>query len=194
MRNLLGGIIGGIVGSVYIWYAMQGPKLDWPAPYDTIGFLFEGSSILVLYSETGAIDLGIWFSGWAIAGIAIALFSTSKADSIRTMLWSGGCVFILLIVGVFILDPAYWNSTDRNLFLLIWLVRSVLTAPVALVSAIPLIVLRKKLVHEEETAPPEKIETSCVCGAIFKSKPLMCAECGRQMKQLSTLSTDASTQ
>jgi hypothetical protein len=32
-----------------------------------------------------------------------------------------------------------------------------------------------------EAKPPEKIETVCECGAVFKSRPMLCSECGRQL-------------
>jgi hypothetical protein len=36
------------------------------------------------------------------------------------------------------------------------------------------------MTHREREHPiPEKIETICECGAMFKSIPMMCSECGK---------------
>jgi hypothetical protein len=63
-------------------------------------------------------------------------------------------------------------------------VTDLITAPLSLVSCIPIGMFAAWL-SSSEAKPPEKIETVCECGAVFKSRPMFCSECGRQLAVLS---------
>ncbi|MFW9932290.1 MAG: hypothetical protein ACFFDR_06505, partial [Candidatus Thorarchaeota archaeon] len=56
MRNLLGGIIGSIVGASYISYALMLPQLLWPESVSSITFILEGSFRLMLYVVQAPFD------------------------------------------------------------------------------------------------------------------------------------------
>ena len=191
MRNLFGGIIGCILGINYFILVTQSLQMTWPNFIGPVYFLLEGAFYLNLYVIPSTIeDFFQWFLAWVIVGIVIAIFSKSISNSIRTVLWSAVSLFLLLIAGVFIQNSSFWQSADRNFFLLLWFVRSVLTSMIALCSSSPLLFVKGKVSKGKEIPPPAKIETICSCGAVYKSKPLICAECGRTLEIASTLSSD----
>lgn len=170
------------------------PQLLWPESVSSITFILEGSFCLMLYVVQTPYDYIIsWLAAWMLVGVIISVFSKSKYNSVRTAMWTGVSFFILLLAGVFIQDPTFWQSTERNFFLLVWFIRSTLTSMLSLVSAIPLLVLKEKMVSEKEKVPPEKIETICTCGATYKSNPLICAECGKSLRPVSALPSDSAT-
>jgi hypothetical protein len=49
------------------------------------------------------------------------------------------------------------------------------------VSSIPAVRIISKFRKEKDLPPPERIETICQCGVVYKSRPLLCAECGRSL-------------
>jgi len=54
----------------------------------------------------------------------------------------------------------------------------------AIPSAIPITIIIEKVRRQSEEPIPEKIETTCECGAVFKSNPLICSECGKQLRDV----------
>ncbi len=193
MRNLFGGVIGCILGVSSFVFLTNSLHLVWPSFLNSISFILEGAFYLNLYTFPDTNHLFHWFVAWLIVGIVIAVFSKSISNSIRTTLWTAVTIFILFIAGVFIQNPSFWQSTDRNFFLLFWFMRSILTSMITFASSIPLLFVKRHVSKEKEILPPTKIETICSCGAVYKSKPLICAECGRYLESTLSLSGDATT-
>jgi hypothetical protein len=78
-------------------------------------------------------------------------------------------------------DPAYWDITLnplRNYDLLYQFTTSLVTSLMALLSAIPMTIVIDRARQTAEPPIPDKIETRCECGAVFRSNPLICSECG----------------
>lgn len=193
MRNLFGGVVGSALGITYIWYVIQPMLVSWPEELALISFLIEGAYLLDLYIILSPFDYVLeWSIAWLLIGVFVGIFSSSKWNTIRTALWAGMTIFILVIAGVFIQDPTFWQSVERNIFLIAWFIRSAVTSMIALISGIPILLLKERLLQDKEKPPPEKIETICDCGAIYKSNPLICAECGAILRQ-SAFSGDTAT-
>jgi hypothetical protein len=60
-------------------------------------------------------------------------------------------------------------------------ISTIMTASITLFSAYPLSRIIQLASRESELPIPEGIETSCRCGTVFKSKPMVCSECGRTL-------------
>ncbi|MFW9849002.1 MAG: hypothetical protein ACFFF4_07665 [Candidatus Thorarchaeota archaeon] len=193
MRNILGGITGGIVGSLLASMFML-PIPNFPEPFNYLGFLFYGSEILSNTAE-GIVSLSFvieFLIMWLAIGFIISFFSENGLNVIRTALWLGVVIATFSVAGILLTNPSFWVSPERNGLLLIRYLQVILFSFLTLISAVPMVIMRKKLSKNQVVVAPEKIETTCECGAVFKSKPMICAQCGRTLIY-STSSTDSST-
>jgi len=193
MRNILGGITGAIVGSLLASMFML-PIPHFPEPFNYIGFLFYGSEILSQTAE-GIASLSYvneFLIVWLAIGIINSFFSENELNSIRTALWLGVVIASLSVAAILLADPSFWSSPERNGILLVRYLQMIVFALLSLISAVPMVIIRKKVTKKQVAVAPAKIETTCECGAVFKSKPMICAECGRTLIH-STSSTDSST-
>ncbi len=195
MKNLLGGLVGALLGGYFLWLTVTTTPYIWPESFSSIGFLFEGAFLISLYAFPNLLNnLILFMVSWIIVGIVVALFSSSSLNSIRTSLWTGVVVFLFIVGGRLLLEPSFWEDSQRNFFLLEWFLRCAITSLLALVSSIPTSILRTRITSSGEAIPPPKIETVCTCGAVYKSRPLICAECGKQLVYASPLSRDGAAQ
>jgi hypothetical protein len=191
MRNLLGGLVGAAIGCFVIVWLQKTPQPVYPKPFDMIWFLFAGSSLL----QTTLADPLAWnsfmryFTTWIIVGIAITPFSRPNWNALRTALWVGVFLALFATASVLITNPYFWSSQTRNMSLVSLFITSLITALLSLVSCIPIGMFGARLLNSE-VKPPEKIETVCQCGAVFKSRPMFCSEC---VRQLAVLSADETT-
>lgn len=184
MRNVLGGIIGILVGSIVIVTLAGLSDLIYPEPYSIIWFVLSGSDALRL-SLDGFLNPNVSFVyilTWIIIGVIIGVFSKKGWNTLRSALWTGLILGILSLVSVILLDAGYWTAPTRNLELLYHFVGSIIVSLCAIPGAIPITVLIEKIMKQAEEPIPEKIETTCDCGAVFKSNPLICSECGKQLR------------
>lgn len=195
MRNLIGGVVGAIIACLIIVIINNAPLYIYPEPFGQIWFILDGPryfdfSITML--QNTAILVGLLIS-IGVAGITLSIFSQNAGNTIRTCLWMGITLGSLHVASILLVDSSFWTSAERNVTLLILFIQNILIALTSIVSAIPLVWLRKRLMDKNEEVLPPIIQTKCECGAIFKSNPLICSECGRKLKELSSLSTNTST-
>jgi len=195
MKNLIGGIVCAILGTEIVALLVNSQQYSWPGITPQLATILEGAFLLAIYGKLGLEFYAVQFIiAWCIIGAIAAGFSDSKANSIRTLMWNGVAISLLVISGVMIQDPAFWQSTARNLTILLDFVRCVTVSLFALVTAVPIshaLEIRRRV---GEAEAPEKIETVCVCGAVYKSNPMICAECGRKLRQLSALPRNSSSE
>ncbi|MGY5857916.1 MAG: hypothetical protein RTU63_01000 [Candidatus Thorarchaeota archaeon] len=185
MRNSLGGLIGILIGSVTIVILLSIPDTMYSWPYSSMWFILGGSSALKS-SFDGFLNqstiLG-YILTWVIVGLVISPFSKKGWNTLRTALWGGLILGILSLASVILLNADFWTSPTRNIDLLYHFVISILVSFCAIPSAIPTTIVIDRIRKQSEEPIPEKIETSCDCGAVFKSNPLICSECGKQLRE-----------
>jgi hypothetical protein len=190
MRNLAGGFLGVAIGS-YLIVALVGfspPEPAYPSPLNLIWAVFIGSQALRSTLQTifqGQIAV-LYLVTWLLIGLVIAPFSRKGWNTVRTAVWVGVTLAIMALVGQLFENPTYWDITLnplRNYDLIYQFSISIVTSLLTLLSAIPLTMVIDKARQTGELPIPEKIETRCNCGAVFKSNPLICSECGATLRQ-----------
>ncbi len=185
MRNLLGAIASVLLGSYLAFMLIEMNVLPYPSPSDALWFLIAGGTILnsavtCIFQPNFIIPyIGIWL----IMGLIAGIFSISKSNTVRTALWIAVIIAILSILSAFLQNPSIWfgDMLERNSFLLAQFVQAIPTSLLSLPSAIPTVYVKRMLFSEAEPKPPNEIRTRCECGAVYKSKPMLCAECGREL-------------
>lgn len=186
MRNLLGALIGVIFGSTLIVWMLNVPDPVFSWPYNYIWFLLSGSYVLrdtmsgILVSTTQLNYLVTWI----IIGLILGLVSKKGWNTFRSIIWTGIILGIISLAYILLTDVVYWIAPTRNMDLLTHFVTTILVSLLALPSAIIMTVAISHIMKQSEEPIPDKIETSCECGAVFKSNPLICSECGRQLREV----------
>ena len=186
MRNFLGALAAMVGGSLLIAVFLSPTPNVYPVPIDVLWFLLgagealQETFLMILDPNTTVIVILLWVLMGGICGVA----SKSRWNTVRTILWLALLITIFYLVSVFVLDPSLWlaDIASRNIMIILAFVNSVLTSLLALVGAIPVVSLVSMLQAEGRAQPPDKIETICDCGAVFRSRPLICAECGKALK------------
>jgi len=196
MKNLFGGILGAIVACTFISFMNLTPLHAYPEPFNQIWFLLDGprfleNAILMLSNPQSIAGLLTSLCG---AGIILSLFSKTPGNAIRTTLWMGASLGSFYLASVLLVDPVFWTSIDRNIVLVMLYIQNILVSLFSLIVTIPLVRVRRWLGNRGPALVPPKIETKCECGAVFKSRPMICSECGKVLNHLSTLSADTATQ
>ena len=186
LRNILGGLVGALVGSSMIVILLALPPTEYPSPFDLFWMIFSGSDSL-LASATGLLSSTTWILyviTWIAIGLVTAPFAKSEWNAVRTALWVGVVLSVFAVSSTLLLDPSLWtiDRDARNIYLVLQFASGIAYSLLSLVSSIPLAMLLQKARRESEAPLPIKIETVCQCGAVFKSAPLMCAECGRTLR------------
>ena len=185
MRNSLGGLIGILIGSVTIVLLLSIPDPVYSWPYSSVWFILSGSSALKSSIDGFLNQSSIlyYIFTWLIIGFVIAPFSKKGWNTLRTALWGGLFLGILSLATIMLSNPDFWTSPTRNIDLFYHFVISILITLCTLPSAIPSSIVIDRMNRQSDAPIPEKIETKCECGAIFKSNPLICSECGRQLRK-----------
>lgn len=184
MRNSLGGLIGILIGTIIVvsLIGLTDPVYSWP--YSTVWFILSGSSALKL-TINGLLNptaiLG-YILTWIIIGVIIALFSKKGWNTLRTAIWAGLVLGILSLTSILLLDANYWISPTRNIDLVYHFITTISVSLFAIPSAVPTTFVIERLMKQKEDPIPDKIESICECGAIFKSNPMICSECGKQLR------------
>jgi hypothetical protein len=181
VRNFIGALFGIIIGSFVIVTLASIPKPPYPSPYDALWILLAGCQALqITGQQLLTVEHIPWYIiTWLLVGIVTSPFSDSHWSAVRTATWVGVLITLFALVSLLLLNPAFWLSDTRNWELVIQLATSVVTSFLSLISSVPLVLLISKIQQQSEPPVPEKIETICECGAIFKSRPLICSECGK---------------
>ncbi|MGY5881105.1 MAG: hypothetical protein RTV31_12695 [Candidatus Thorarchaeota archaeon] len=186
MRNLLGGIVGILVGSIVLVILVNLPDPMYSWPYNMIWFLLSGSDALRLSIDgffNPIVSLG-YILTWILIGMIIGIFSKKGWNTIRSTLWAALILGILSLASVLLLDAGYWTSSTRNIDLLYHFVGAVVVSLCSIPSAVPITLIIERVMKQAEEPIPEKIESTCECGAVFKSNPLICSECGKQLRDV----------
>ncbi len=185
MRNLLAGLFGAIIGAVLI-VSLQGlTQPNYPQPYEVLWFLFVGSNALqsTFLEMIDITKMPAYLITWIIIGIIITPFSKKGWNLVRSALWIGVFQGVLALVSILLINPELWTAPTRNLDLLYMFSASLFISLFSLISAFPLSMIIDHIRKQNEPAIPEKIETRCQCGAVFKSNPLICSECGMILRE-----------
>lgn len=183
MRNFLGALVGALMGTSLIVAITGLAPPSYPAPLDLVWFVLAGSESLLL-SVLDAVDPTSMLVGtmvWIAMGVIAGLVATSRWNVLRSVLWMGVLVAVLGLVSLFAISPDLWfqDQAVRNTVILYRFVTTLLLSLVSVLGALPVAMAITTIRKKSLALPPGKIETICECGAIFKSKPLMCSECGR---------------
>ncbi len=181
MRNSVGGVVSAILGTICIVLLLSIPSTTYPDPFGALWFLFEGSVSLqsTLQNFISAYDVIAYIITWISIGFVASFFSRSEWNAVRTVIWAGVSIAVLSVTSRLLTDPLFWNSTDRNIVLVVMFMSAILASLIALVSSIPAVRIISNFRKESDLPPPDRIETVCQCGAVYKSHPILCAECGR---------------
>ena len=184
MRNFLSGLVAITIGSLAIVLLLGLGQPPYPEPFNLIWFLLAGSSALqsTLFNPLTAVLVTQYIAIWFLIGVIIGPFSKAGWNTVRSALWVGLIHAIFALGSLLLLDSAFWGSASRNFDLLSQFVTSLILSVLALPTAIPTAMLFDRIGQQSELPIPTKIETVCECGAVFKSNPLLCSECGRALK------------
>ena len=193
MRNMLGGLLAAFVGS---WLLVFILNLSQPAyPQELIflwGFLTGSQYLSHTYTVlSDPFTLVSYLFVWLIMGLIVAPFSKSGWNSVRTAIWAGVWISIWAVTSILLLNPEFWSDPNRNWSLLILFASTIMTASITLLSAYPVTRIIRLAFRERELPIPERIEARCQCGAVFKSKPIVCSECGRTFSYEHSIDDDA---
>jgi hypothetical protein len=188
MRNILGGIVAVVLGSMLLTYASGIVPPAYPEPFQALGFLLFGSTMLgeSLSGFLNTASVGSYIATWLVIGAVVALFSQRGWNTIRTLLWVALISGLLSLASKVLLEPAFWDlilTPTRNLQILGLFAMMVVVSLVALPIAYPLTIVKERAMRESEPPIPDQIETVCECGAVFRSNPLICSECGRTLRE-----------
>ena len=181
MRNFLGGLVAIVVGSFVIVQLLGLGQPVYPEPFNLIGFLLAGSSAIqsTLFGPLTVVVVIQYVAVWFLVGFIIGPFSKVGWNTVRSALWVGLIHAIFALASLLLLDSEFWGSASRNFDLLSQFVTSLILSVLTLPTALPTAMLFDRIGQQSEPPTPTKIETVCECGAVFKSNPLLCSECGR---------------
>jgi len=185
MRNFVGGLLAVIIGSTFIVMLLDLAHPAYPDPYNTIWFILTGSSALQSTPLISLTVLGLYLLSWIVIGLIIGLFSKPGWNTLRSALWVGLIHAVFALISLLFLDPGFWDSASRNLDLLYQFTTSLLLSLLAIPSAIPIAMMVERLGRQAEPPIPSMIQTVCECGAVFKSNPMICSECGKTLDKSS---------
>ncbi|MFW9768745.1 MAG: hypothetical protein ACFFF9_06725 [Candidatus Thorarchaeota archaeon] len=172
-----------VVGSTLIVWLTNLTQPTYPEPFDVIWMLLIGSSTLqsTLSFITDVNNVLAFLASWIVIGVIIGPFSKFGWNTVRSVLWVGFIHAILSLASLLLLNPAFWEMSSRNFELLYQFATSMIVALLALPSALLSALLIKRIRTQTDPPIPVKIETICECGAVFKSRPMLCSECGRKL-------------
>ena len=187
MRNFVSGLLAVMIGSTVIVILLGLAQPAYPDPFSRIWFLLAGSSALqsTLFNPLTPMLVVLYIVSWVIIGLVIGPFSKPGWNTVRSALWVGLIHAVLALMSLLFLDSEFWGSASRNFDLLSQFVLSLILSVLTLPSALPTAMIVDRVGRQAEPQIPSKIETICECGAVFKSNPLICSECGRTLNSSS---------
>ncbi len=190
MRNLVGGLLGIVAGSCsFVGLAgLLAPEPAYPEPFNTIWFILDGSwalhsTIPSIFNSQTAI---VYLLSWIIVGMIIAPFSRKGWNTFRSAVWIGAFLAVFALMSQLLKDPSFWDVTlnpMRNYAIVYQSAMSMVASLFAMISALPITATIERVRRTAEPPIPEKIVTVCQCGAVFKSNPLICSECGATLRK-----------
>jgi hypothetical protein len=120
---------------------------------------------------------------WGAAGVVVAPFGVSEWNLLRTSVWMGGIIAAFAVSSTLLVNPEFWLQNDRNLLLALLYVETILASLISVPFSLLVFKAKKRWLKKAPEPIPQKIETVCECGAVYKSNPLICVECGRQLRE-----------
>lgn len=174
--------MGFLTGTFLVFLLSLTTVPDYPADFAILWPLLVGGDVLHSVAILLANPVTMIIT-WIIVGVVISPFSTTRWNTSRTTLWLGVYIAIATLSSSLLQDSSLWTGDRdaRNLFLVAEFIVSLIIAQIALLSGIPFseYIIRKK--RGSDPPIPEEIKTECECGAVFSSKPILCAICGRKL-------------
>ena len=172
-----------VVGSIVIALLLNLAQPLYPEPFSVIWILLIGSSTLqttfsFIFNPS---VVSMYLVSWIVIGLIVGPFSKFGWNTLRSVIWVGLVHAIFALASLLLLDPVFWGLPSRNFDLLYQFATSMIVSLLALPSALPTAWLVRRIRKKSDPPVPTKIETICECGAVFKSKPMLCAECGRRL-------------
>ena len=186
MRNFLGGALGFLIGVALSLLLLATSTPEFPQSVEILVPILVGAQLLHPTEVANNFELfPIYVIIWLIIGVFSGLSATSKWNTLRTSLWVSIFVVLFSLLSIFILDPTLWTADQlqRNWGLILHFVAGLCVIPLTMPTAIPVYVIINRIQTEAEQPQPEKIETRCICGAVFRSNPLICSDCGRILRE-----------
>jgi hypothetical protein len=184
MKNFLGGLASFIVGCFLSISLIHSQIPEFPPLVEFLSPIFLGSELLHPNYITTLELIGPFILLWLPIGLISGVSASSYWNSIRTVFWCIIFVVLFSLLSIFIQNPLLWTEDQalRNWSIILHFVGALVVIPITLPFAIPVVYVIRKIQAEVEQPKPEKIETICTCGAIFKSNPLICSECGSRLR------------
>ncbi len=167
--------------TIVMLYGLAQPT--YPEPFNIIWFLLAGSSALqsTLFNPVSSMSIILYIISWIVIGLVIGVFSKPGWNSVRSAIWVGLIHAVFALISLLFLDSEFWIRASRNFDLLVQFFTSLILSILTLPSALPIAMIVDRINRKAEPPIPTKIETVCECGAIFKSNPMICSECGRTL-------------
>jgi len=185
MRNFAGGFAGSILAMALAYFLIDNISIAYPENVEMLGFLLTGSVILSGSLES-IISLNSIFElilVWGLVGLIVAPFGVSEWNLLRTAVWMGGIIATFALSSTLLVNPGFWVQNDRNLLLAFLYARTIMASLISVPFSFLVFNAKKRWLSKRPEPIPEKIETVCECGAVYKSNPLVCVECGRQLRE-----------
>ncbi|MFX1483821.1 MAG: hypothetical protein ACFFCP_11615 [Promethearchaeota archaeon] len=175
-----------LVGAYVLVLLLNLAPPDYPDPFSMFWMLLAGCDALqaTFPSILNPSFMLAYIVIWIIIGMIVGPFSKAGWNTVRSAVWVGLIVAITALASELLINPGFWNlemNPDRNLELFSRFAYSLITSLLALPSALSSAYVINRLQQEAEAPIPSKIETVCECGAVYKSRPLLCSECGRKL-------------
>ena len=186
MRNFLGGAVGFLIGTALSLLLITTNAPEFPQSVQILVPILVGAQLLHPSAVANNIDLlPIYIIIWLIVGVFSGLSATSKWNTLRTSLWVSIFVVLFSLLSLLILDPTLWTADQlqRNWGIILHFIAGLCVIPLTIPTAIPVYMIINKIQTEAEQPQPEIIETRCICGAVFRSNPLICSDCGRKLRE-----------
>ena len=186
MRNFLGGAVGFLIGVALSLLLLATSTPEFPQSVEILVPILVGAQLLHPTVVANNFELlPMYVIIWLIIGIFSGLSATSKWNTFRTSLWVSIFVVLFSLLSIFILDPTLWTADQlqRNWGIILHFIAGLCVIPLTMPTAIPVYMIINKIQAEAEQPQPEKIETRCICGAVFRSNPLICSDCGRILRE-----------
>lgn len=179
MRNFGGALAAALVGAYLTDVWVSGIR----GSTDVLTRILRGGEYLL--SVQGVVDHVLnpltHLPTWLLMGVIAGVVAKRGWNSVRSSLWLGAVLSALAIAALLISNPSLWDSPERNTTLFLVFAQGILLSQVSLVTILPTSIAVEVLTRGGTVPPPESILTRCECGAVFKSRPLICSECGREL-------------
>ncbi len=183
MKNFVSALAATLSATVIMYLMRELEIAQYADVPDPIAYVLSSGSTLVAV-EQGLAPINsiiVFFPIWIAMGAVMGPLSKPGWNTVRSTIWLGTILGILSISSILYVTPVFWYLPERNLQLFTIFASSILLAQVTLITALPSALVIERLRLQSEPPIPDTVETVCACGAVYKSKPLICSACGRPL-------------